>query len=191
MATSARVESLRAAARASALEARAARRRWVPDPDAFVGYRVVNGDVNVARGVSLSLTIPLTFFDHGQGVAAQAEAEGRALSASAEILSRQQRAEANAARARLEQLSSGIADLGQARNDARDLLTQAQRLYAAGEASITEMLETFRAAEDARLAELDRVFELALARLAVMRAAGTMFDRSLDEACTRRERRKP
>ncbi len=190
-AASARVQSLRAASRASALEARAARRRWVPDPEAFAGYRVVDGDANLARGVSLSLTIPLTFFDHGQGEAARADAEGRALEASAEGLSRQQRAEANAARVRLQQLSSGIADLGQARNDARDLLTQAQRLYAAGEASITEMLEAFRAAEDAQLAELDRVFQIALARLSIMRATGTMFDAGLDQACTRPELRKP
>jgi outer membrane protein TolC len=190
-AASARVQSLRAASRASAFDARAARRRWVPDPEAFAGYRVVDGDADLARGVSLSLTIPLTFFDHGQGEAAQADAEGRALEASAEGLSRQQRAEANAARARLQQLSSGIADLGQARNDARELLTQAQRLYAAGEASITEMLEDFRAAEDAQLAELDRVFEIALARLSVMRATGTMFDPSLDRACTGPELRKP
>jgi outer membrane protein, heavy metal efflux system len=187
----ARLQSVRAASRASAIEARAAHRRWVPDPEVFAGYRVVAGDTALARGLSLSLTIPLTFFDHGQGEAAQAEAEARLLEASAEGLSRQQRAEAHAARARLQQLSSGITDLGQAREDARELLTQAQQLYAAGEASITEMLEAFRAAEDAQLAELDRASEIALARLSVMRATGTMFDASLDRACIRPEQRKP
>jgi outer membrane protein TolC len=152
---------------------------------------VVEGDAALARGLSLSLTIPLTFFDHGQGEAAQAEAEALSLEASADGLSRQQRAEASAARARLQELSSGVADLGQARNDARELLTQAQRLYAAGEASITEMLEAFRAAEEAQLAELDRAFEIALARLSVMRATGTMFDATLDRACIGPELRRP
>lgn len=186
-----RLQSLRAASRASALEARAARRRWVPDPEVFAGYRALDGEADVAHGVSLGLTIPLTFFDHGQGDAARADAETAALDASAERLISERRAEAKAARARLQHLSSSIADLGQARSDALALLTQAQRLYSAGEASITEMLEAFRAAEEARLAELERVFEIALARLRVMRASGTMFDASLDEACKRPEQPKP
>ncbi|MEO8179757.1 MAG: TolC family protein [Deltaproteobacteria bacterium] len=186
-----RVRSLRAASRASALEARAARRRWVPDPDVFAGYRALDQDGDIAHGVSLGLTIPLTFFDHGQGEAALADAEREALEAGAERLSRQQRADAKAARVQLQQLTSNIEDLGQVRDDARELLTQAQRLYSAGETSITEMLEAFRVAEDARLAEIDRVSEIALTRLLVMRASGSMFDPSLDQACTRPGPRKP
>jgi cobalt-zinc-cadmium efflux system outer membrane protein len=185
------VESLMAASRASGLEARAARRRWVPDPEVFAGYRALDGDVEIAHGLSLSLTIPLTFFDHGQGDAARADADREALDASAERLRREQHAEAKAARIRLQQLSSGVADLGQAKSDAHEVLTQAERLYSAGEAGITEMLDAFRAAEEARLAELDRVFEIALARLLVMRASGTMFDASLDQACRRPEQRQP
>jgi cobalt-zinc-cadmium efflux system outer membrane protein len=185
------VQSLKAASRASDLEARAARRRWVPDPEVFAGYRAVDGDAEIAHGLSLSLTLPLTFFDHGQGEAARADAEREALDASADRLRREQHAEAKAARVRLEQLSSGISDLGQAKSDAREVLTQAERLYSAGEAGIMEMLDAFRAAEEARLAELDRVFEIALARLLVMRASGTMFDASLDQACRAPEQRKP
>jgi cobalt-zinc-cadmium efflux system outer membrane protein len=186
-----RVESLRAASRASALDARAARRRWVPDPEVFAGYRALDQHAGIAHGVSLGLTLPLTFFDHGQGEAALADAERERLQTSAERLSQQQRAEAKAARIRLQQLTSNLEDLGQARDDASELLAQAQRLYSAGEASITEMLEAFRAAQDARLAELERVFEIALTRLDVMRASGSMFDPSLDQACTRSEPRKP
>jgi cobalt-zinc-cadmium efflux system outer membrane protein len=163
----------------------------VPDPEVFAGYRALDQDADIAHGFSLGLTIPLTFFDHGQGEAALADAERGTLEASAERLGQQQRAEAKAALVRLEQLTTNIADLGQARKDARELLTQAQRLYSAGEASITEMLEAFRAAEDARLAELDRAVEIALTRLLVMRASGTMFDANLDHACTRPEQRKP
>jgi cobalt-zinc-cadmium efflux system outer membrane protein len=185
------VQSLHAASRAHALEASASRRRWVPDPEVFAGYRVVAGEGDTARGVSLSLTLPLTFFDHGQGEAAQADAERNVAEATAARLERRQRAEALSARARLEQLSSGLAALAQARDDARELLGQAQSLYAAGEASITEMLEAFRVAEQARLAELDRVFEIALTRLLVMRASGTMFDETLDRACLHPEPPQP
>ncbi len=183
-----RLQSLRAASRASALEARAARRRWVPDPEVFVGYRALDTGADIAHGFSLGLTLPLTLFDHGQGEAARADAERDLAEASAQRLGREQHAQAKAARARLTQLSNGVADLGQAESDARELLTQAQRLYSAGESSITEMLEAFRAAEEARLAELDRVFAIALTRLQVMRASGTMFDASLDQACLRSER---
>jgi cobalt-zinc-cadmium efflux system outer membrane protein len=185
------VQRLRAASRALALEARAARRRWVPDPEVFAGYRVVEGGGDTAKGVSVSLTLPLTFFDRGQGEAARAEAERLVAEAAAAQLDHRQHAEARSARTRLEQLSIGFAELTQARDDARELLGQAQRLYTAGEASITEMLEAFRVAEQARLAELDRAFEITLARLLVMRASGTMFDESLDRACLHPEPHRP
>lgn len=177
------VQSLLAASEGHALEARAARRRWVPDPEVFVGYRVVEGTDDTAHGISLSLTVPLTFFDRGQGEAARADAEQGVADASAAQLDRRQRVEASSARARLDQLSRGLADLAQARSDARELFAQAQRLYAAGEATITEMLEAFSVTEQASLAELDRVFEITLTRLLLMRASGTMFDESLDRAC--------
>lgn len=186
-----RARSLEAGSRASAIEARAARRRWLPDPDVFAGYRVVDGDSATAHGVSLSLTVPLTFFDHGQGDAARSDAEGQLLNASLDQLRWEQRAEAKAARARLEQLSSGAAELGQAQSEAHALLTQAQQLYSAGEASIAEMLEAFRAAEEARLAELEQMLEIALARLVLMRAQGTMFDPSLDRACLKPQQKEP
>ncbi len=186
-----RVQSLEALVRASALDARAARRRWVPDLELFAGYRDLNADGDVARGLSLGLTIPLTFFDHGQGEAARADAEHEVASAFADQLRRERRAEAKAARLRLESLLVGVADLGQGSSDARALSTQAQQLYAAGEASITEVLEAFRAAEEARLAELDLALEIALARVLVMSATGTMFDPHLDQACTRTEPRTP
>ena len=186
-----RVQGLRAAARASALDVRAARRRWVPDPEVFAGYRTLAQDAGTAHGISLGLTIPLTFLDHGQGQAALAGAEGAALQARADGLSQQERAEAKAARVRLQQLTTHIDDLGRARDDSRELLSQAQRLYSAGEVSITEMLEAFRAAEEARLAELDRVYEIALTRMLVMRASGTLLDPRLDQACTGPAQRKP
>ncbi|HEY6079346.1 MAG TPA: hypothetical protein VIW29_11115, partial [Polyangiaceae bacterium] len=60
---------------------------------------------------------------------------------------------------------------------------KATQLYAAGEVSITELLEAYRAAEEAKLAKLALGQEIALTRLALMRAAGTMFDAKLDREC--------
>jgi cobalt-zinc-cadmium efflux system outer membrane protein len=179
-----RLRALESAERASELEARAARRGWLPDLELFGGYRALSLERDTAHGLSLALTVPLTFFDHGQGQAALAEADAALARAEASMLQRQSQAEVLAARARLEQLLASSADIRQASADARALKAQARQLYAAGEATITELLEAFRSAEQLELARLERARELAEARLVLMRAASTMFDASLDAACS-------
>jgi outer membrane protein TolC len=57
------------------------------------------------------------------------------------------------------------------------------QLYAAGEASLTELLDACRVAEEAQLMRLDLVQDIALTRLAVMRAAGSQLDATLDREC--------
>jgi cobalt-zinc-cadmium efflux system outer membrane protein len=177
------VLELEAAARASALEARAARRRWVPDLDAFVGYRTVSAGDETGQGISLGLSVPLTLFDHGQGEAARAEAEGAVALARANALRSELRAEARALRARLYGLSRARSELDQASAETTEIQLKARKLYAAGEASITELLEAFRTAEETALAKIELMAEVAAARLELMRALGTMFDARLDRAC--------
>jgi outer membrane protein, heavy metal efflux system len=180
----ARVEGLEAAARASALEAQAARRRWVPDVEVFAGYRVLSSaHSETGHGISLGLTVPLTFFDHGQGEAAQADAARAAAETAAGVLRRENAAHAKAAATRLGILETSAADLDLAVADAGSLEAQAGKLYAAGESSIAELLDALRAAEEARLARIDLAEEIILARLARMRALGTLLDATLDKAC--------
>ena len=76
-----------------------------------------------------------------------------------------------------------MAAAGATSRDALALRNKATQLYAAGEASITELLEAYRVAEEAQLAELALAERLALTRLALMRAAGSMFDADLDRQC--------
>jgi cobalt-zinc-cadmium efflux system outer membrane protein len=177
------LRSLEASARASSVEASAERRRWVPDLDVFAGYRAVSAGNDTGQGISLGLTLPLTFFDHGQGEAARAEAERELALARANVLRREQRAAVKSARVRLATLEMALAETDAATNDAAAVQIKAKQLYAAGESTITELLEAFRMAEDVRLAKLDVVEEMAHARLALMRAAGTMFDAKLDGVC--------
>ncbi|MET0410341.1 MAG: TolC family protein [Polyangiaceae bacterium] len=181
--TTTRIQGLEASVRASQLEARAARRGWIPDVELFAGYRAIDVESEMGHGLSLALTVPLTFFDHGQGEAARADAEALVATSMAERLRRQARAEVEAARVRLDHLVQSVAELEQASRDALSLQTQARSLYAAGEVPITELLEAFRGAEEAQLARLERARDVALARHALMRAAHTMFDSSLDAAC--------
>ncbi|XXY48518.1 TolC family protein [Sorangium sp. So ce269] len=179
-----RIRGMEAAARAHGLEAEAARRRWVPDVEVFAGYRALSGAAQeTGHGLSLGLTVPLTFFDHGQGDAARADAERAVALASAAGLKRESAARAKAASARLGILEASLAEIERAVAEAAALDSQAGRLYAAGEASIAELLDALRAAEEAQLARIDLLEEIALARLAWMRAAGTTLDATLDHAC--------
>jgi outer membrane protein TolC len=95
----------------------------------------------------------------------------------------QDAARAKATAARLGILEAGVAEIERAVVEAAALESQAGRLYAAGEASIAELLDALRAAEEAQLARIDLREEIALTRLAWMRATGTMLDATLDHAC--------
>ena len=184
VATHPRVEGFEAAARASGIEARAAHRTWIPDITLFAGYRTITGGTEQpAHGFSASLTIPLTMFDHGQGEAARAEASRACALASAEALRRENAARLKASTRSLEVLEASVADLDRAASEAASLSAGAVKLYAAGEATLTDVLDAFRAAEEARLARIDLAEEIVRARLARMRAAGTQFDAALDQAC--------
>lgn len=176
-----RVARLEAEARAFALEARAAERRWVPDLELFAGYREATVAEDTGRGFSLGLTVPLTVFDHGQGEAARARADEALARAYAAEARRQQRTELAALRARLAALDSAADQ--DALPEAERLQAQALQLYAAGEATLTELLEALSAAEAARLDAVSLHAERAAIHLAMMRAAGTFFDDTLDRAC--------
>ena len=177
------VRSLEAAARASDFEASAARRRWVPDLEVFGGYRTISAGNSTGQGISLGITLPLTFFDHGQGEAARAEAERDIALALAAKFRRAERAEVRAAHLRLGGLSRALAEAEKASVETAQIQEKARALYAAGEASITELLEVFRTVEESRLTTIDLLEEMARVRLALMRASGTMFDPALDRAC--------
>jgi cobalt-zinc-cadmium efflux system outer membrane protein len=175
-------------ARASALEARAARRRWVPELELFAGYRAATAAGDTGHGIALSLSVPLTFFDHGQGEAALASAQQAHAIAEEDQLRRRYAARLQAADAQLAALSKGVAELEVVRAEATTLLDKTRQLYAAGEASLTELLDAIRVAEEAQLAVIDLAEELVHARLARMQASGTQLDEALDKACSGNER---
>jgi outer membrane protein TolC len=90
----------------------------------------------------------------------------------------------SAALRRLGRLERASADAETAANDAAQIESQAIALYRAGEATLSELLDSLRSAEAARLARIDLAEELVDARLDVMRAAGKQFDPELDGICT-------
>jgi cobalt-zinc-cadmium efflux system outer membrane protein len=173
--------SLRASAQASDIESRAARRRSIPDPELFAGYRQVDVEGATGRGIALGLSLPLPFFDQGQGEARRAEAS--ALRARAALAAEKRRLQ-TVLRAELARLRVLEGELGQGEQNARDageLRDGARKLYAAGEASVAELLDAYRAAEATELARLDTIEEIALARIELARATGSSVERACAE----------
>jgi outer membrane protein TolC len=177
------VQGLETQARADELEARAARRRAVPDVALFGGYRTVAAGSETGQGISLSLELPITLFDHGQGEAVRAKSNAQLARLSAQRLRKRQQAVARASQASLALLEAAVSESQAASRDAVAVRQKATQLYAAGEANITELLEAYRVAEEAQLAELALIEQVALTRLQHMRASGSMFDAELDRQC--------
>lgn len=168
-------------ASAAALDSRAARRRWIPDVEVFAGYRATAAlGAESSRGLALSLRLPLTLLDHGQGEQAQFAAEQAVAEAARARLLSERQVELDALQAKLAALGAGDADEVA---ESALLLEQAKALYEAGELSIAELIDAQRAAEEAQLAAVDWAAERAEVRLAQMRAAGSFFDPALDRAC--------
>lgn len=177
------LEVLRASARAAGLEANAAHRRWVPEPEVFAGYRQVAGGDRTGHGVSLGLSVPLTFFEHGRGAAARAGAERALIDARAVRLKRALEVELHAAAESLDGLEAALRDAEVNVANTEELAAGARVLYGAGEASITDLLDAYRTGEHAALDRVAALEELVVARLALMRAAGKQFDPELDASC--------
>lgn len=180
------LRALAATAEASGAEARAAERRWVPVPELFAGYRTVSAGASTGHGMSFGLSLPLTFFDHGQGAARKAEAE-RAL-AIAELGRRERDLTAGQAAISAARMAhaQALARADEAVAAAALLTTQARRLYAAGEASIVDLHDAYEAQLTAELGRVEVLAHLAELTLDEMRTRGTQFDPSLDAACRTR-----
>lgn len=177
------LRGLDAKIRAAALEEDAADRRWVPDIDLFVGYRAVTAlGSETGHGLSISLEIPITLFDHGQGEAALSRAARAEAEAERQAFLQVQRAEGTAADTSL-QLLGELASSAEITADAVTLETQAVALYLAGEGSLTEVLSAHQTSEAAELSAIDVAEAKALARIQRMRAAGSLFDAELDRVC--------
>lgn len=171
--------------RANELEAEAARRRWVPELGLFLGYRFGLGEnVDVSHGLTFRVSIPLTFFDHGQGEAARIDADTSILRAERQRLVERMEAVWASAGDTLGALD-GAASADDSTAEADALEADALKLYGAGEGSIVDVLDAYRASEDARLARVDLDEKRAEARLEKMRLRGSLFDADLDRACGR------
>lgn len=180
------VQAQVATARASSLEGDAARRRWIPDLGVFAGYRATAAEgADTGHGISVGLTVPLTFFDHGQGDAARADAERQLADATAEALRRRAAADREAAARRLALLEASAIEAERSVAEVETLEAEALTLYTAGELSIAELLDAYRATEDVRLAAIQVAADVASARLSLIQARGTFPEPTLHALCSK------
>jgi cobalt-zinc-cadmium efflux system outer membrane protein len=137
--------ALRAETQRLDLERRAARRRRFPEPTLTAGWkrtRVLGID---DTGFIASLTVPLPVFDRGQVIATRASADRERAELELEILSREIRADVQAALAR-EQAARQAAqrqsrDVEQRAGELRRI---AELAYDEGETGILELLDAYR-----------------------------------------------
>lgn len=173
-----------ASIRASELETDAAYRRWVPDLEIFFGYRQVTAlAAETGHGFALHVAMPITFFDHGQGEASVSEASTATARAERAVIVAVKQAEEKAADDAIAALGETNKEADEAPKRSEALLEQAKQLYLAGEGSMAELASAHALAESASLSRIDADEARALARIAKMRARGSLFDPALDRAC--------
>ncbi len=175
--------ALKKRAEAHRLYATAAERRWAPDVDVFLGYRLVGGGTALTgHGFSIGLALPLTFFDYGQGEARRARARAEVSEARASLAKRRFAADAAAANKRMDNLKSKGSG-AQAVTLASRWVESSHRLYLAGEGSLLDVLEALQARTQAKLALLDVDTARLDTHVAWMRSAGRLVDARLEKAC--------
>ena len=151
-------------------QARAAHRRAVPEPTLTLGAKNSQFDELDGTGAVAGISIPLPFFDRGQGGRAVATSEAALLRAQREALARQAEAESASALAEAAALRDAEKTYREAAGP-EELVSIARAAYEAGEMRILELLDAYRTALSTRL----RSIELG----AQARRAEIQLDRSL------------
>lgn len=168
--------ALRAQATAFEREREAAQRGWIPDLTLSAGQKRVADPRQSDRGTVVGVAFSIPLFDRGR-------AEAQRSGAQAQLL----RAEHDLALARAEGGMRGVwrqaSDLRQAADTfrreslagSRDLARIAEAAYRAGEASLLELLDAYRAELDAETTELDLALRARLARIELDSLSGVSF----------------
>jgi len=162
-------------AEASRSDAELARARAIPDPTIRLGYTrdqlVVAG--NQSNVLSLSVTIPLPLFDHGQHDAAKATARATELDHTATALSTGATSDVASLRAKTAYLEKAVATMKKdAVPKAQSVVGVTEKAFAEGQIGLTDLLLARRAYLGLRLSQIDLAYEHFTARSALRRALG-------------------
>jgi outer membrane protein TolC len=153
--TSPQVSALEADAAAARLE-RDLAARVVQMPELVAGWQRQNGDAgDVAEGPILGLEWPLPLLDRARAERARAEVRLDAVEARLEVARRTFAAQSRGALAAYEVLRTAALDAAKATADTEPMVEAATTSFRLGEATVTDLLDTLRAAVDAELHALD------------------------------------
>ncbi|HET6372784.1 MAG TPA: TolC family protein [Candidatus Polarisedimenticolia bacterium] len=166
------IVALDADAQRADTQARAARRRGVPEPVFTLGAKTTETDGESGTGAVAGIAFDVPLFDRGQGSLAVARADGALLRARREALTREAEGEALAAFAEAE-ARRAAEDAYAATGDAEDLIRIAKAAYEAGEMRILDLLDAYRTALATRLKTIELKADARRAEAALNRVLGT------------------
>jgi outer membrane protein, heavy metal efflux system len=165
------VQALVTAAEGQDLLAKAAGRRFIPEPVLTGGWKRTEDSGLSGDGYVVGAAIALPLFDRGQGVRAVAEAEAALLRNQREALAREATTGADAARAEAE-ARRGAESAYDAAPSADELARIARTAYEEGETKILDLLDAYRTALAVRLRAIDLHLEARKAEIELDRATG-------------------
>lgn len=169
------IVAVRKEADASRLDAELARAKAIPDPTVRVGYTrdqlIVAG--NQGNTMSVSVTIPLPIFDHGQHDAAKATARASELDHTATAMTAGATSDVSALRTKTTYLEKAVATMKKdAVPKAQSVVGVTEKAFAEGQVGLTDLLLARRAYLGLRLSQIDLAYEHFTARSALRRALG-------------------
>jgi cobalt-zinc-cadmium efflux system outer membrane protein len=165
------VLAFRAQVEQQELLARAAGRRWIPEPTVVAGRKTSEAGGVQDSGPLVGVSVAVPLFDRAQGARATAQAEAMLLRARQAALESRLSAEAAAAVEEAEARRHAETEYG-GPADPEELVRIARGAYEEGETRILELLDAYRTALAARLRLIELRAEARRAEIAVDMATG-------------------
>lgn len=158
--------SLVSQAKAFDIEQKIAERAWVPEISVGIGQKHVEDSFGADNGLILGLSASIPIFNHGQAAELRSAAQAQAVRAEHELKLSKARAELEGVWLQAKQLREVAQDFRQeSLTTSRELSVIAEAAYRAGEASLLELLDSYRVELDAELTALDLEKRARLARI--------------------------
>ena len=160
------IASLEARANAFEHDRQAAARLGVPDITVGLGTKHVTEPGFSDNGLMLALSLPIPIFDQGQAQEQEARAQAAALRAEHSLKLARLQAELRGLWQQTEQLrEAALSYREEALSASHELSRIAEAAYRAGEGSLLELLDAYRAELDAQQMKLDLALQARLSRI--------------------------
>lgn len=165
--------ALKAQAESFKRDQQIAARSWVPEVNVGLGQKRLEETGRSNTGVMLSLSIPIALFDRGQASGAKANAQLASSQAQSHLLLREAQSEVHGSWMQTTTMRE-TADKFRRETlaDTQALSRIAEKAYQAGEGSIVELLDAYRAQLDAELMGLELEWRARLAGIELDYLAG-------------------